>query len=117
DRADAAELTGLDEEWPVACEPFFQWVLEDSFGDGRPPYELTRVQLVNDVEPYELMKLRLLNASHQGLCYFGHLPGYRLADPATADPLISDLLRRYMSEERALTLRPLPGSDVAEYSA
>ena len=117
DRADAAELTGLDEEWPVACEPFFQWVLEDSFGDGRPPYELTRVQLVNDVEPYELMKLRLLNASHQGLCYFGHLLGYRLADQATADPLISDLLRRYMSEEGALTLRPLPGIDVAEYSA
>lgn len=115
DRAEAAKLTGLDDDWPVVCEPFFQWVLEDSFGDGRPPYELTRVQLVDDVEPYELMKLRLLNASHQGLCYFGHLLGYRLADEATSDPLITDLLRRYMSEEGALALRPLPGIDVAAY--
>ena len=34
--------------------------------------------MVPDVEPYELMKLRLLNASHQALCYFGYLAGYRL---------------------------------------
>ncbi|MCE7481179.1 mannitol dehydrogenase family protein [Microbacterium profundi] len=115
DRAETTALTGLEEEWPVVCEPFFQWVLENSFGDGRPPYELTRVQLVDDVEPYELMKLRLLNASHQGLCYFGHLLGYRLADEATSDPLIADLLRRYMAEEGALTLRPLPGIDVVAY--
>ena len=115
DREEAAKLTGHDDDWPVVCEPFFQWVLEDSFGDGRPPYELTRVQLVDDVEPYELMKLRLLNASHQGLCYFGHLLGYRLADEATSDPLIADLLRRYMSDEASLTLRPLPGIDVAAY--
>ena len=25
--------------WPVVCEPFTQWVLEDDFGLGRPPLE------------------------------------------------------------------------------
>lgn len=115
DRAEAQKITGLTDDWPVVCEPFFQWVLEESFGNGRPPYESTAVQLVDDVEPYELMKLRLLNASHQGLCYFGHLLGYRLADQATSDPLIADLLRRYMLEEGTPTLRPLPGIDVAAY--
>ncbi|UWF77771.1 mannitol dehydrogenase family protein [Microbacterium neungamense] len=115
DVADTARLTGLSDEWPVVCEPFFQWVLEDTFSAGRPPYERTRVQVVDDVEPYELMKLRLLNASHQALCYFGHLLGYRLVHDATRDPLIADLLRRYMAEEATPTLRPVPGIDLAAY--
>ncbi len=57
----------------MVCEPFTQWVLEDDFGGDRPPYEDVGVQIVDDVEPYELMKLRLLNASHQALCYLGYL--------------------------------------------
>jgi mannitol 2-dehydrogenase len=60
----------------VLCEPFTQWVLEDDFADGRPPLEAVGVQIVPDVEPYELTKLRLLNASHQALCHPGHLVGY-----------------------------------------
>ena len=61
---------------------------------GRPPYEDVGVQLVEDVEPYELMKLRLLNASHQALCYFGYLDGYRLVHEAAQDPLFARLPAR-----------------------
>ncbi len=78
DRAQVAERFGIADGWPVVCEPFTQWVLQEDFPLGRPPYEEVGVQVVDDVEPYELMKLRLLNASHQGLCYFGYLAGYRL---------------------------------------
>src|SRR3954451_16505331 len=67
DRAEVAKRYGVDDGWPVVCEPFTQWVLEDRFGLGRPPVEDAGVQVVDDVEPYELMKLRLLNASHQAL--------------------------------------------------
>ena len=63
------------------------WVLEDDFSDGRPPLDLAGVQLVEDVSPYEAMKLRLLNASHQGLCYFAYLAGYRLVHEAAARPV------------------------------
>jgi mannitol 2-dehydrogenase len=77
DRAEVRERFGIDDRWPVVCEPFTQWVLEDSFTAGRPRYEDVGVQLVDQVEPYELMKLRLLNASHQAMCYFGYLAGYR----------------------------------------
>ena len=70
DRAEIRERFGIDDRWPVVCEPFTQWVLRDAFAGGRPPYEDVGVQLVDDVEPYELMKLRLLNAGHQALCYF-----------------------------------------------
>lgn len=115
DIAEAESRTGLRDEWPVVCEPFFQWVIEDDFPLGRPPFEKVDAQLVADVEPYELMKLRLLNASHQGLCYFGYLAGYRYAHEAVADPVIVALLRRYMDDEASPTLRPVPGIDLAKY--
>src|SRR5699024_1224716 len=74
-----ADLEDLDyvDAWPVVCEDFTQWVLEDIFAAGRPAFDKVGVELVQDVVPYELMKLRLLNASHQGLCYFGYLAGHR----------------------------------------
>ncbi|MFC0680064.1 mannitol dehydrogenase family protein [Lysobacter korlensis] len=115
DRTEIAERFGIADGWPVVCEPFFQWVLEDHFPLGRPPYEEAGVQVVSDVEPYELMKLRLLNASHQGMCYFGYLSGYRYAHEATGDPAIAGFLRRYMDEEATPTLKPLPGVDLEEY--
>jgi mannitol 2-dehydrogenase len=76
---------GIEDAWPVVCEPFRQWVLEDSFPTGRPPLEECGVQLVPDVTPYELMKLRLLNCSHQALGYAGYLAGYRYVHEAAAD--------------------------------
>jgi mannitol 2-dehydrogenase len=101
----------------VVCEPFTQWVLEDDFGAGRPPLEEAGVQVVHDVEPYELMKLRLLNASHQALCYLGYLAGYRLVHDVCQDPLFADFLRAYMDREGTPTLQPVPGIDLEEYKA
>ena len=59
---------GVNDRWPVVAEPFAAWVLEDDFADGRPPLEQAGVLMVDDVRPYELMKLRMLNAGHQCLC-------------------------------------------------
>lgn len=115
DIAEIAQITGLTDAWPVVCEPFFQWVIEDDFPLGRPAYEEAGAQIVDDVEPYELMKLRLLNASHQGLCYFGYLSGYRFAHEAMADPAIPAFLFRYMHREATPTLRPVPGIDLDQY--
>jgi mannitol 2-dehydrogenase len=110
----AAEF-GLTDAWPVATEPFTSWVLEDHFADGRPPLEEAGVQMVDDVAPYEMMKLRLLNASHQSLCYFAYLAGYRLVHEAAQDPVIAEFLRRYMDSEATPTLRPVPGIDLDDY--
>jgi mannitol 2-dehydrogenase len=115
DRELVRERFGVDDKWPVVCEPFTQWVLEDSFSDGRPPYEDAGVQVVDDVGPYELMKLRLLNASHQALCYFGYLCGYRLVHDAAQDPLFRTFLLQYMDKEATPTLSPVPGVDLDEY--
>ena len=115
DRAAVAERFGVQDAWPVVCEPFTQWVLEDAFSLGRPALEEAGVQLVEDVEPYELMKLRLLNASHQALCYLGHLAGYRLVHDVTRDPLFATFLLAYMDREATPTLPPVPGIDLDAY--
>jgi mannitol 2-dehydrogenase len=115
DRKEVRERFGIDDKWPVVCEPFTQWALEDSFNAGRPPYEDAGVQIVDDVVPYELMKLRLLNASHQGIAYFGHLCGYQLVHEAAQDPLFQRFLLGYMDDEATPTLAPVPGIDLDQY--
>lgn len=134
DRAWVAETFALDgvpvvDAWPVLCEDFVQWVLEDRFdaedapgeseatAGGRPPWERVGVQLVEDVRPYELMKLRLLNASHQALAYAGMLAGYELVHDATRDPVIAAYVRAYMDREATPTLEPVPGVDLEAYKA
>ena len=117
DRAAVAERFGIDDGWPVVCEPFTQWVLEDDFSLDRPALERVGVQVVEDVTPYELMKLRLLNASHQALCYFGYLAGYRLVHEVAQDQLFADFLLAYMEREGSPTLAPVPGIDLAAYRA
>jgi mannitol 2-dehydrogenase len=115
DKQALADRFGLDDGWPVVCEPFTQWVLEDAFGGDRPPLEEVGVQLVGDVEPYELMKLRLLNASHQALCYLGYLAGYRYVHQVCSDPLFVKFLLGYMEDEATPTLPPVPGVDLDRY--
>ena len=115
DIAQLEEATGLEDGWPVVCEPFTQWVLEDHFVAGRPPFEEVGVQLVDDVVPFELMKLRLLNASHQSLCYLGYLAGFRYAHEVCQDPLFVDFLLGYMEHEGSPTLPHVPDTDLAAY--
>ncbi len=115
DRAELAERFGVVDRWPVVCEPWTQWILEDSFADGRPPLEDAGVQLVDDVGPYELMKLRLLNAGHQVVAHLGRLAGLEHVHEAASDPLFRRLLTTYLDEEAAPTLRPVPGIDLGDY--
>jgi mannitol 2-dehydrogenase len=110
-----AEQFGIEDRWPVVAEPFTAWVLEDDFADGRPPYEDVGVLMVQDVTPYELMKLRLLNAGHQSLCYFAYLSGYRLVHDAASDPLFAEFLQSYMDSEATPTLEPVPGIDLPAF--
>ena len=112
DREAVQREFGIEDRWPVPAEPFSQWIVEDEFPTGRPPLEPVGVQFVDDVRPYELMKLRLLNASHQALAYFGAPLGYVLVDEATRDDRIRTYLERYMADEAAPTLGELPGIDL-----
>ena len=114
-RRQVAALYGIDDAWPVIAEDFTQWVLEDRFSLGRPPLDTVGVQLVHDVEPYELMKLRLLNASHQAMGYLGLLAGYGYAHEVCRNDLFRRFLLGYMVREATPTLRPVPGINLAAY--
>lgn len=112
DRARVAGLLGAEDRWPVMAEPFTQWVIEDDFTAGRPDWP--GATFVEDVEPFELMKLRLLNGSHSTLAYLGYLAGHETVADAMADRGIARLVRALM-EDATPTLPGLPGFDLAAY--
>ncbi|MEO1223853.1 MAG: mannitol dehydrogenase family protein [Pseudomonadota bacterium] len=115
DRAEAADLLGVEDAWPVAAEPFRQWVIEDRFTAGRPEWDRVGAQLVSDVAPFELMKLRLLNGSHSTLAYLGVLAGHETVDAVMAVPSFDRLIRSLMANELAPTVPPPPDMDMAAY--
>jgi fructuronate reductase len=114
DIIEAAALLGTHDAVPVMTEPFSQWVIEDHFAGPRPAWEEAGAQLVKDVAPYELMKLRLLNAAHSAMAYLGYLAGHEFIYQASADPLFARMVER-LWDETAPTLSPLDGFDVKSY--
>jgi fructuronate reductase len=114
DRALVRDLTGVEDAWPIMTEPFTQWVIEDHFPAGRPAFGRAGAQLVEDVEPFELMKLRMLNGSHSSLAYLGYLAGHQYVADAVGDPAIRRLIHGLMTEEVMPTL-PMPRADLEGY--
>ncbi|MFT4220946.1 MAG: mannitol dehydrogenase family protein [Microbacterium sp.] len=118
DDLDAVEaLTGLRDAWPVCSERFAQWVVEDRFPQGRPELERVGAQFVADVAPYEKMKLRLLNASHQAMAYLALLEGFTHVHEVCDDADFAGFIADYMRDEAEPTLDPVPGIDLADYRA
>jgi mannitol 2-dehydrogenase len=119
DDADIAFLRdtyGVGDGWPVVCEEFRQWVVEDAFCAGRPDWENAGAMFVPDVFPYELMKLRLLNTSHSALAYVAYLAGHRIVDRAMAAAPIQAFVGAYMGEVRPSCLA-VPGVCLDTYQA
>jgi fructuronate reductase len=115
DRAEAALLTGFDDAAPVAHEPFRQWVIEDHFVGGlRPPWETVGAVLTREVEPFELMKLRLLNGAHSALAYLGYLAGHQTIAEAVADPSLAGFVECLWAEVLGI-LPPPPETDLPAY--
>lgn len=115
DRTDLKEHFGIDDAWPVVTEPFSQWVMEDRFSDGSPPWGEVGVQLVADVNPYEMMKLRLLNGSHSAMAYLGFLCGHLHVHEVIADPTFHRYIRGMMAQEVVPRLPEIPGIDLNAY--
>ena len=117
ERALVSETFGIEDDAPVACEPFRQWVMEDNFPQGRPQLETVGVEFVADVAPFETMKLRILNAGHAALAYPSALLGHVYVHDAMADPLIRDWLVALMRSEVIPVLEPIPGVSFEGYLA
>jgi len=114
DREEVAGLIGAEDAWPIMTEPFTQWVIEDNFPNGRPSFEKAGAQLVADVEPFEHMKLRMLNGSHSTMAYSGYLGGCEYIAEVMGDAAYVKLIHGLMTEEVMPTL-DMPGVDLGAY--
>ncbi|PHN05738.1 mannitol dehydrogenase family protein [Flavilitoribacter nigricans] len=115
DMAYLREEHGIADAWPVTCEPFIQWVVEDRFSNGRPPLEQLGVQFVPDVSPYEKMKIRLLNAGHSVLGIPGAIHGHPTINACMEDPVFATFMRNFMDLEATPVLDPVEGIDLEKY--
>lgn len=115
DRDHLAVSFDLEDAWAVTAEPFAQWVIEDRFANGRPALERVGADLVDEVAPYEKMKLRIANGVHQALCFFGRLLHHAYVHEAVADPDIQRFLIRYIDEQAVPSLDAIPGVDFNEW--
>lgn len=116
DREWVHSTTGYADPWPVISEDFTQWVIEENFPTGRPAWEKVGAQLVDDVAPFEMMKLRMLNGSHQALAYVGLLSGYTFVHEAMGDPAIAAFVNAFIREAQS-TVPLVEGVDLDEYRA
>jgi mannitol 2-dehydrogenase len=117
ERAILADRFGLQDDWPVFCEPFRQWVLEDRFPAGRPALETVGVQFVPDVSPYELMKIRILNGGHAAIAYPAGLMDIHFVHEAMQDELVLGFLRKLEQDEIIPTVPPVPDTSLQDYYA
>lgn len=115
ERAILAKEFGVEDNWPVFCEPFRQWVLEDRFTDGRPPLEKVGVQFVPDVSPYELMKIRILNGGHAAIAYPAGLMDIHFVHEAMQEPLVRGFLDKTEHDEIIPTVPPVPDTSLEDY--
>jgi mannitol 2-dehydrogenase len=112
-----ADDFGIEDNWPVFCETFKQWVLEDDFPAGRPALEKVGVQFVPDVSPYELMKIRILNGGHATIAYPAGLMDIHFVHEAMAEPLVREFLSKVEEDEIIPVVPPVPDTDLQAYHA
>lgn len=115
DRAQIAVALGVEDAWPIMTEPFSQFVVEDHFPLGRPDWEAHGVTMAQDVEPFERMKLGMLNGSHSTLAYLGYLAGDETVADTMADPSFRQLIHNLMTQEVMPTLSMPDHVDLPAY--
>lgn len=105
----------INDAWPIVCEPYIQWVIEDKFSNGRPPLETLGVQFVPDVTPYEKMKIRLLNAGHSVLGIPGAVHGHATINACMEDEIFASFMRQFMDKEVTPQLGVVDGINLTDY--
>jgi mannitol 2-dehydrogenase len=106
---------GIDDAWPVFCEDFIQWVVEDAFTAGRPAFEEVGAEFVKDVTPYEMMKIRILNGGHAIIAYPSGLMDVHFVHEGMEHPLVRAFLQKVEREEIIPIVPPVPNTDLDRY--
>ena len=109
-------LGGMFDPCGIACEPFIQWVIEDNFVTARPNWNEVGAEFVDNVVPYEEMKLRMLNGSHSFLAYLGYLAGYEHINDCMNDEAYKQATLSLMLQQQAPTLNVSPQVNLQQYA-
>jgi mannitol 2-dehydrogenase len=109
------EMFGIEDNWPVFCEEFKQWVVEDTFTAGRPDFEKVGAQFVADVTPFEYMKIRILNGGHAVIAYAGCLLDVHYVHDAMQHPLVRGFFEKVQQDEIIPTVLPVPNTNIQDY--
>ena len=115
ERKICAETFGVEDQWPIFCEEFKQWVLEDNFTMGRPDFEKVGAQFVKDVTPFEYMKIRILNGGHAVLAYAAGLLDVHFVHEAMEHKLVHAFFEKVERDEIIPTVPPVPGTNIEDY--
>jgi mannitol 2-dehydrogenase len=115
ERKMTAEMFGIEDSWPVFCEEFKQWVVEDHFPAGRPAFEKAGAQFVKDVTPFEYMKIRILNGGHAVIAYAGSLLDVHFVHEAMEHPLVHTFFEKVEKTEIIPTVLPVPNTNIQDY--
>lgn len=116
DKTRIAEAIGMADAWPVVTEPYSDWVIEDSFPQGRPDWQQFGVTMVEDVAPFEIRKLRLLNGAHSAIAYLGQLLDLQTVADAMAAPIVRQFIDG-LWDELIQTLPPDKGLEPELYTS
>ena len=120
-KVNAKELLKIQESFSrsddcsVISEDFIQWVIEDKFSGKKPPLSSVGVEIVDDIEPYENTKIRILNGGHTALAYLGVLQGHETYDSALSDPELSDFFDSIQTKEIISSLPREPSINYLDY--
>ena len=115
ERKMAHEMFGIEDNWPVFCEEYIQWVIEDKFTAGRPAFEKVGAQFVPDVTPYEYMKIRILNGGHAVIAYAGSLLDVHFVHEAMEHPVVKGFIDKVEHDEIIPTVPPVPNTNIQDY--
>lgn len=115
DRSTVSAALGLEDRWPVLGEPFFDWAVEDTFAADRPDWTVGGARFVPDAEPFERLKLRMVNGTHSSIAYLGAMAGWQTVDKAIGQAPLHAHIEALMRDEIEPTLENLPGLDLVQY--
>ncbi|MCB1370880.1 MAG: mannitol dehydrogenase family protein [Rhodobacteraceae bacterium] len=115
ERAITRDEFGIDDAWPVFCEDFIQWVVEDKFTAGRPAFETVGAEFVADVTPWEMMKIRILNGGHAIIAYPAGLMDIHFVHEGMENPLVRAFLQKLERDEIIPIVPPVPNTDLDGY--
>lgn len=115
-RESVSNKTKCLDAWPVSAEPFRQWVIENNFAGMKPDFDLVGAIFVDNIAPFEQMKLQYLNAAHSIIAAIGYLYGDEFVHEALQRTEVFDFVQKALQKNIAPNAAVPVGCDSEEYT-